>query len=124
MPSQLGRSSWQAARGGLLLDFALVVPQCGAQGDFQGATHMVPFDEEGIGYGKAAATGAVVWLQARLDKGEVKLAHNEQSGCLLPVLEALKVPRSSQTLVFSKTSFQRERISPRTPRDAVPGSKA
>jgi hypothetical protein len=32
------------------------------------------------------------------------------------VLDALKVPRSSQMLVFSKTSFQRERISPRTPR--------
>ncbi len=77
---------------------------------------MVPFDEEGIGYGKTAATGAMARLQARMDKGEVKLAHEEQSGYLLSVLDALKVPRSSQMLVFSKTSFQRERISPHSPR--------
>ena len=77
---------------------------------------MTPFDEEGIGYGKAAATGAVARLQARLDQGGVKLAHDEQAGYLPAVLEALKVPRSSQMLVFSKTSFQRERISPRSPR--------
>ena len=32
------------------------------------------------------------------------------------MLDALKVPKSSQMLVFSKTSFQRERIAPKTPR--------
>lgn len=77
---------------------------------------MMPFDEEAIGYGKALATGAVARLQARMDKGEVRLARDEQSGYLQSVLEALKVPRSSQMLVFSKTSFQRGRISPRSPR--------
>jgi len=116
MYSQLGKIWWQAARVGLLLVFALAAAQCVAQGDFQGATHMMPFDEDGFGYGKAAATGAVARLQARLDKGDVKLARDEQSGYLLSVLEALGVPRSSQMLVFSKTSFQRERISPRSPR--------
>jgi hypothetical protein len=34
----------------------------------------------------------------------------------MALLEALDVPVSSQTLVFSKTSLQRERIGPRTPR--------
>jgi hypothetical protein len=77
---------------------------------------MMPFDEESNGYSKAAATGAVARLQARMDKGELRLAHDTQYGYLPSVLEALKVPRSSQMLVFSKTSFQRERISPHNPR--------
>ena len=37
-------------------------------------------------------------------------------GYLRSLLKGLEVPESSQVLVFSKTSFQRERISPETPR--------
>ncbi|MCR9297115.1 MAG: hypothetical protein NXI32_30815, partial [bacterium] len=44
------------------------------------------------------------------------LKHDEQYGYLTAVLEALDVPISSQTLVFSKTSLQLHRISPRRPR--------
>ena len=116
MSSQLRNNSWPAACGGLFLGLSLAAVQCPAQGDFQGATHMVPFDEESMGYGKAVATGAVARLQARMDRGESTLTHDEQSGYLPAVLDALGVPRSSQMLVASKTSFQRERISPRNPR--------
>lgn len=77
---------------------------------------MVPFDEESFGYSKAEATNVVARLQARIDRGEVKLAYDKHAGYLTSLLEALKVLRSSQMLVFSKTSFQRERISPRSPR--------
>lgn len=115
MSWRLRKTAWQPACG-FLLGLALVVPRCGAQADFQGATHMIPFDEEAIGYGKAVATDAVARLQARLDKGELKLTHDKQAGYLQSVLEALKVPSASQMLVFSKTSFQRERISPHSPR--------
>jgi hypothetical protein len=116
MSSRLKRNCWQAACGGFSLYLALASAECGAQGDFQGATHMVPFDEESMGYSKAEATGAVARLQARMDKGNATLSHDEKFGYLPSVLEALKVPRSSQMLVFSKTSFQRERISPHRPR--------
>jgi hypothetical protein len=51
-----------------------------------------------------------------MDEGKVKLKHEAAYGYLLSVLEELKVPKSSQMLVFSKTSFQRERISPHNPR--------
>jgi len=115
MSWRLRKTHWQAACG-FLLSLALAVIHCGAQADFQGATHMVPLDEEGLGYGKAVATDAVARLQARLDKGETQLSHDEHAGYLPAVLDALNVSRSSQMLVFSKTSFQRERISPRTPR--------
>ena len=40
----------------------------------------------------------------------------DEHGYLPAVLKELKVPVSSQMLVFSKTSLQRDRIAPRTPR--------
>lgn len=45
-----------------------------------------------------------------------RLEHEERTGYLASVLAALDVPVSSQTLVFSKTSLQQARISPRNPR--------
>jgi hypothetical protein len=45
-----------------------------------------------------------------------KLNHTEAHGYLPSLLSKLDVPLSSQVLVFSKTSFQRERIAPATPR--------
>lgn len=84
--------------------------------DFQGATHVVPFDEEGFSYSKVEPTGPVPRLMQRIDKGEVKLRFDPDTGYLPALLEALKIPRSSQGLVFSKSSLQRDRISPSTPR--------
>ena len=89
---------------------------CARADDFQGATHMTPFEEDTINYNKAAVTGTVTRLQKRIDAGEVTLQHDEAYGYLLAVLDELKVPKSSQMLVFSKTSLQREHISPSNPR--------
>jgi len=75
----------------------------------------LPFDEAGIRYGAIQATGPVEQLAMRLSRGEHALTPGNH-GYLLPVLEALQVPRSSQILVFSKTSSDKDRISPRTPR--------
>ena len=77
---------------------------------------MVPFDEETSGYAKAKDTSPIARLQERIDRGEVKLRHDDNYGYLLSLLEALKVSTNSQLLVFSKTSLQRERIAPKTPR--------
>ncbi len=87
-----------------------------AEGDFQGATHMVPFDEGILNYNKAAVHDAITDLQAKMDAGKEKITFSKEHGYLDSVLAALKIPKSSQVLVFSKTSFQRERISPSTPR--------
>lgn len=46
----------------------------------------------------------------------MKLKWDEQFGWLPAVLDALKVPKSSQMLVFSQTSLQRRAINPRNPR--------
>jgi len=84
--------------------------------DFQGATHITPFDEDTIAYSKTEAEGPIPVLQNRIDKGELKLKFEPEHGFLLALLRELKIDTNSQMLVFSKTSFQRERISPHNPR--------
>ena len=84
--------------------------------DFQGSTHLMPFDEDTINYSKAPDTSPIARLQKRIDCGEVKLGHEGETGYLRALLCELGISTNSQTLVFSKTSFQRERIGPKTPR--------
>lgn len=76
----------------------------------------VPFSEEPINYRTAPVSDPVYKLQQRLDRGEVKLTYEPGRGYLKSVLEMLDVPISSQSLAFSKTSFQYRKISPQTPR--------
>jgi hypothetical protein len=84
--------------------------------DFQGSTHLMPYDEDALGYAKIADTSAIAQLQAKIERGEVTLQKDSRFGYLLSILQELKVPPASQMLVFSKTSFQRERIGPANPR--------
>jgi hypothetical protein len=58
----------------------------------------------------------VAALQQRLDAGTAQLDFEQEQGYLRSLLRALDVPESSQMLVFSKTSLQREKISPQAPR--------
>jgi hypothetical protein len=74
------------------------------------------FDRAPINYAVAEPDNVVSRLQQQLDDGQSTLKFEESSGYLRSVLAALDVPTSSQMLVFSKTSLQRSRISPRTPR--------
>src|SRR5262245_27414461 len=72
-------------------------------------------DQPPIHYAKAAADNPVGRLQKDIVAGKVTLKTGD-FGYLESLLEALDIPRSSQVLVFSKTSFQRHRIGPKTPR--------
>ena len=67
-------------------------------------------------YESAKMTDPVARLQRQLDQGTVKLEFDETHGYLKSTLKALGVNASSQMLVFSQTSFQVRRISPKTPR--------
>jgi hypothetical protein len=73
-------------------------------------------EREPIHYSTAPADNPVSRLQQRLDTAPATLTYDKKTGYLRPLLAALNVPESSQMLVFSKTSLQRERIGPRTPR--------
>src|SRR5215470_17571988 len=64
----------------------------------------------------ALASDPVSELQQRINAGQTKLEFEKDHGYLVSLLKALKIPVSSQTLVFSKTSLQSEHISPKTPR--------
>jgi hypothetical protein len=69
-----------------------------------------------IEYAKAPADNVVTRLQTRIATGKAKLTFTDDHGYLRSVLAELNVPESSQVLVFSKTSLQRDRITPHTPR--------
>jgi hypothetical protein len=85
----------------------------------------LPIEQEPINYSKARADDPVAQLQERLERGAVKLTHDEnRQGYLKSVLEQLKISPESQALVFSKTSFQHTRIAPRTPRALYFGDDA
>src|SRR6187402_3208656 len=73
----------------------------------------VDLDRAPINYSKAKPDNAITRLQDRLAAGKARLTFEEDRGYLQSVLKELSVPESSQGLVFSKTSLQRERISPK-----------
>lgn len=80
------------------------------------AAQSAGYERPPIDYLNAEVHDPVAKLAAKLDAGEIDLDHDDRFGYLPAMLAALDIPVSSQTLVFSKTSLQLHRISPRRPR--------
>ncbi len=80
------------------------------------AMGQLDFEREPINYSDTDPTDRVFQLGQRLVKGEVTLRWDSAHNYLRSLLSELDIPVSSQTLVFSKTSLQVSRISPKTPR--------
>jgi hypothetical protein len=79
-------------------------------------TIFIPLDHPAILY-EGATNDPAGRLAKRLAAGELKLEYAPNGGGYLPaVLQQLGISADSQVLVFSRTSIQVERISPRTPR--------
>ncbi len=76
----------------------------------------VPYSDAPINYRSEDLSDPVAKLQQQLDQGKKTLKYGPKYGYLKSVLKLLKVPVDSQTLVFSKTSFQYKKISPEHPR--------
>jgi hypothetical protein len=76
----------------------------------------LPFADAPINYRSESLNDPIAKLERQLESGAVKLEYAPGHGYLRSVLAALHVPVSSQTLVFSKTSFQYPKISPERPR--------
>lgn len=74
------------------------------------------FERPPIEYSKTTPENRVSELADRVEAGGVQLAFDEDRGYLESLLAALDVPVESQMLVFSRTSLQRQRISPKRPR--------
>ncbi len=80
------------------------------------ASAQFDIEREPVNYLTTPLADPISKLQKRLNADEVGLAFDDKSGYLASVLKTLNVSETSQMLVFSKTSFQRSRINPRTPR--------
>ena len=78
-------------------------------------TIFLPRDHPAIQYA-GETTDPVGRLAKRLASGQVKLDYAPGAGYLPALLKELGINADSQVLVFSRTSIQADRISPRTPR--------
>ena len=98
---------------------ALAVPavRSHAQGLFD-------FEREPIDYHRKPAVNVVSRLQERINAGKVGLKFSRPRGYLDSLLEQLKIPASTQALVFSKSSAQLRQISPSRPRALYFNDKA
>ena len=65
---------------------------------------------------EAPPTDALSRLGQQLERGEATLEYRDGVGYLPSLLEHLRINVDSQTLVFSKTSFQQAIINPKNPR--------
>lgn len=74
------------------------------------------FDHDPINYSTTMPDNPVSQLQEIINDDPAALEYDSQSGYLRSILEKLSIPVESQVLVFSKTSFQSDLISPATPR--------
>jgi hypothetical protein len=100
---------WSGATAGFLTTILITAGLCAGQ-------RTDDFEHEAIQYLKTPANDAITQLQTEINSGKVQLEYNAKNGYLSAVLKHLNIPVASQILVFSKTSFQREKISPNTPR--------
>ncbi len=83
-----------------------------------GTPNTLTYDKEYpvIGYAQAAQNNSIARLQARIDRGAVKLQYSAPRGYLDSLLKALAIDPSSQALVYSHTSVQTGAISAAKPR--------
>jgi len=75
-----------------------------------------PYDLPPINYSDDQVDDPISRLQAEWDKAPPEMVWEPGRGYLKGVLDALHISPESQTLVFSKTSLQRDYISPASPR--------
>ena len=74
------------------------------------------YEQPPIEYSKSTPDNRVTAFQTAIERKSILLDHEERFGYLRDLLHHLEISRHTQMLVFSKTSMQRDRISPRTPR--------
>lgn len=73
------------------------------------------YEQAPINYSASKPADVIARLEARLASGELTFPGDDRA-VITALLQELKIPITSQVLVFAKTSFQRSRISPSHPR--------
>jgi len=83
----------------------------------QGRAQTTPdYDLAPVNYSRSKDDNAITRLQKKMDDQKWTIPGRTSKQILKALLDELKIPVSSQMLVFSKTSLQREMISPTNPR--------
>lgn len=99
------------------LRISLLLAVCVAHGeDFQGSDHPLEYDHPPISYSTTQPKDPVAAVQQKIESGDLKLEWDEKFGYLPALLKAFDVSKSSQMLVYSKSSLQRKYITPENPR--------
>ena len=76
----------------------------------------IDFEKPPVNYGQVESKDPIAKLIKQMASGEVKLEYDDRLGWLPSVLKTLNIDAESQVFVFSKTSLQLHKISPRQPR--------
>lgn len=74
------------------------------------------YDLPPVNYSKAKDNNTITRLQAAMDEQRFSFPDSNSRDILKALLDELKIPVSSQVIVFSKTSLQRNLITPAHPR--------
>ncbi len=74
------------------------------------------YDLPPVSYSKTKDNNTITRLQAAMDEQRFTFPDSGASDILKALLDELKIPVSSQVIVFSKTSLQRDMITPVNPR--------
>lgn len=80
-------------------------------------SQVIHIDDAKTQYTKATPHDSIAQLQSDIDHGKVSLHFDKKFGYLPALLNALHISSTSQVVVFSKTSVQKDLISPETPRE-------
>jgi hypothetical protein len=100
-----------------VIALAILIPAFILAGESAQDLTILPLDHAAIRYAQSPADDAVTRLETRLASGKAKLDYQPGGlGYLPSLLQNLGVNPDSQSLVFSKTSFQAAKISPSNPR--------
>ncbi len=86
-------------------------------------SYVLPLDHAALQYDTQPVSDPVVQVNRKLASGEIKLSYSPEFGYLPAVLDAFGIPRESQVLVFSKTSFSGAAYRTRTPRASTSGTR-
>jgi hypothetical protein len=73
------------------------------------------YEQPPFNYSQAEPADGIAALQAKIGSGDLVLGRTDRD-MVRTLLRELHIPPESQVLVFSKTSLQRQRIRPETPR--------
>lgn len=100
---------------GLALGVAIVATAASAQRDQPYRTNL-PADHAAIEYDAGPFDDPIARLAEAVASGAATLDYDTRFGYLPSLLDRLDIRVDSQVLVFSKTSFQADKVSPRHPR--------